>query len=490
MRGSLSRFVLIFVCVFAVGVSAARADTDEREKIFNAEIFSLINGLQVVVIPNHRVPVVSHMVWYRVGSADEPRGKSGIAHFLEHLMFKGTENIPPGEFSRRVRAMGGQDNAFTSYDYTAYFQNVTRDNLLTVMEMESERMRGLTFPEDEVDSELLVVMEERRQRVDNDPRAWFGEQLRALLYVNHPYGIPVIGWMEEIEGLSRDDAVRFYDRWYAPNNAILIVSGDITAEELKPMVSRTYGTIPARNLPERNWTNVPPMIGEPRLVMRHPTIRQPRFVRMYRVPSLRQNSEDALALQVLENVMSGSAATRLYRTLVVENNIATSVSMGYSGTFVDDGGLSIGALPAEGVSLEELEAAIDEQLRLLIRDGVDAAELAEAKQRLQDAAIFARDSITGPAMIFGRMLVTGGSVDDIEYWPYLIESVTAEQVQDVARRYLNPDQRDFRPAATGYMLPGDPAAPPLVEDIAVDTLEDLSAPDNDIIEIEELEAAE
>ncbi len=436
---------------------AVKAAAKPVEKVFNAETFTLINGMQVVVIPNHRVPVVAQMVWYRVGSADEDRGQSGLAHFVEHLMFKGSEHVPPGAFSTRVKTMGGNDNAFTSQDYTGYHEKVTLDHLPEIMEMEADRMRGLLFPPGDVASERNVVLEERRERTENDPRGYFGEQMKAMLFVNHPYANPVGGWFNEVDALTRDNVMAFYKKWYAPNNAVLVVTGDITAKELQPLASRTFGTIPARDIPQRHWTKVPPMLALPQLVMRHPDIEQPTWQRLYRVPSLHQNRNDALALDVLQEIMDGGAATRLYKALAVDKKIVSSVGLDYDPLAWDDGVLWISAVPADGVDMEALGNAVDAQLRILIAKGVADRELAEAKTRVRDQSAFARDSLMGPAMMLGSILISGGTVDDAEMWPALIDKVTAQQVQDVAKRFLNPDDFSRRPYVTGIMLPAGKA---------------------------------
>lgn len=423
----------------------------------------LENGMQVVVIPNHRVPVVTHMVWYKVGAADEPAGQSGIAHFVEHLMFKGSENIPPGEFSTRVKMMGGRDNAFTGQDLSAYFQSVASEHLETVMRMEADRMKGLLFPPAHVESERLVVLEERRQRTENDPSGYFYEQLRAMAFPNHPYGHPIIGWLHEVEALTRENVKAFYEKWYAPNNAILIVSGDVTAEELKPLAQEIYGVIPPRPVPERDWTAVPPLMGLPRLVMNHEAIQQPSVQRLYRVPGLSTNKEESLALQVLAEIFHSGAATRLYKSLVVEQKLASSVSFNYSNNAYSESVIWFHAVPQDGVSLSAIEQALDRELLKIIEHGVTAQELEDAKTRMKDAAVFARDSVRGPAMQIGNALITGASLDDIEYWPRDIDTVTAAQVQAVAGKYLHPTDINRRPYVTGHLLPAgyeDPLSSP------------------------------
>ncbi len=456
--------LLSFVLLTASPVPAAgnaagnAAAPEEQKKIFNAETFTLANGLQVVVIPNHRAPVVAHMVWYKTGAIDEDPSQSGIAHFVEHLMFKGTQKTPPGDFSKTVRAMGGQDNAFTAEDYTAYHEVIARQNLETIMEMEADRMANLTFPPDDVLSERKVVIEERRERTDNDPRGYFHEQLRAALFINHPYGSPVIGWLHEVDVLDRDHVKAFYETHYAPNNALLIVSGDITAAELRPLAEKIYGPVPAKNLPARHWTETPPLPGLATLTLHHPSIHQPILQRLYRAPSYGQNKQDSLALEVLQNIMDGGATSRLYKTLVVEKKLATSAGMSYDGTNLSDGTLSFALTPADNVSLDQLDHAVDEILRILIRDGISDQELRESKDRMKDSATYARDSLMGPAMIFGQALTTGAAIDDVEYWPAHIESVTAAQIQDVAKRYLNPDDYGMRPYVSGRLLPAETPA--------------------------------
>lgn len=426
------------------------------EKTFNAESFMLKNGMQVVVVPNHRAPVITQMVWYKTGAIDEPHGQSGVAHFVEHLMFKGTETIPPGEFSTRIKAMGGDDNAFTSQDYTAYFESVASSRLEDVMKMEADRMTGLTFPPDHVLSERKVVIEERRERTENDPRAYFGEQMRAALFVNHPYGSPVVGWLQEVDSLERDNVKRFYQDHYAPGNAVLVVSGDVTAGKLKPMAEKIFGTIPSRDVAERKWADVPPLLADSRLVLHHPSIRQPMVNRLYRVPSYGMNKDESLALQVLESILDGGAAARLYKTLVVEQKMASNAGLSYQADALSWGTLNVSLTPADDVAPEDLEFAFDEMLRTLIRDGVTETELREAKDRLKDEAVYARDSVMGPAMIFGQALTTGSTIDDVEYWPDNIEKVTARQVREVAEKYLNPDDSGTMPHVTGYLLPPVP----------------------------------
>lgn len=433
------------------------------EKVFNAEHFTLANGLEIVVIPNHRAPVVTQMVWYRVGAGDEKAGHSGLAHFLEHLMFKGSEGLAPGEFSRTIRSLGGNDNAFTGQDYTAYYQSVAKENLEKVMTMEAGRMRGLNVPADAWESERQVILEERRQRTDNDPRAQFSEQMNAALFVNNRYGSPVIGWMHEIEKVTWPEAKAFYDLWYAPNNAILVVSGDVTGEEVKALAEKTYGKIERREVPARDRLISPPLYSHVRVSLHHDAIQEPMVQQAYRVPGYRQNHEDSLALQVLDEIAGGGPTSRFYKSLVIDQKIAIQAGISYDGDVWDDGTFWAYATPAPGVALEKVQAALEAELRKLVESGVTDTELAEAKTRMQAAAIYARDDLEGPAMVFGHALATGSSVDDVEQWPAKIEGVTAAQIQDVVKRFLNPDADQKNPVVTGFLLPPEkeePAAMP------------------------------
>lgn len=424
-----------------------------QDKVYNAETFTLANGMQVVVIPNHRAPVVTHMIWYRVGAADEPRGQSGMAHYLEHLLFKGTPTLPTGEFSRRIRSLGGNENAFTAQDYTAFHESIAVEHLESIMKMEADRMMNTNPPPADFTSEQKVVIEERRQRTENDPRGFFAEQMKALLFINHPYGYPVIGWQHEVEALTWKEIQKFYKQHYGPNNAILVISGDITAAQLKPLAEKIYGPLKPIELPEREWTSVPPMIASPQLTLHHPMIRQPVFMRLYRLPSLKQNREDGYALSVLQDILDGGAATRLYKSLVVEQKIATGVNFSYDGLAWSDGTGWISVVPADGVELPVVEEALNKELRQVIADGVTEQELSEAKMRMQDSAAFARDSLAGPAMTVGQALITGIPLDDVEHWPRLIDAITREQIQSVAARYLDPDHINRRPYISGYLLP-------------------------------------
>lgn len=443
-------FLILFLPFLFTGISARAADANPT---FGAESFTLQNGMQVVVIPNHRVPVITHMIWYKAGAADEPPGLSGMAHYFEHLMFKGTETMEPGAFSKTIKTLGGNDNAFTGQDFTAYYQSVSVEHLKKIMQMEADRMLHLAPPPDHYASEKNVVLEERRQRTENDPAGLLSEQVQSALFVNHPYGTPVIGWMDEIKEYEWADVKTFYDRWYAPNNAIVVVSGDITAKKLKPLAEQIYGALPAKELPARTRYSVPPAKGLAVITSRDPSVRQASVRRVYIAPSFHSNKTDSLALQVLEDILAGGPAARLYQTLVVEDKAATSVSLSYQADALDYGTIWLSATPADGILPEDMEEKINTQLRRIVSEGVTAQELADSIQRLQDQAVYARDSLSGPAMVVGRMLATGSTLEDIENWPEDIAQVTAEQVQKAASLYLNPDKPWIRPPVTGYLLP-------------------------------------
>ena len=417
--------------------------------VFNPESFTLANGLQVVVIPNHRAPIAIQMVWYRVGAADEPAGKSGIAHFLEHLMFKGSKDVPPGAFSKIVARNGGQDNAFTSQDYTAYFQRVAKDRLELVMKLEADRMTGLVLTDAEVLPERDVVLEERRSRTDNNPGAQLYEHTRAALYMNHPYRVPVIGWKSEIEGLTTADAIAFYRRHYAPNNAILIVAGDVTAAEIRPLAEKYYGPIPRREVPPRVRATEPEQRAARRVVLKSPQVRQPSWSRTYLAPSYTTaGGGDAYALQVLAEIMGSGATSRLYRSLVVEQGVAASAGAWYSADGLDSGTFGVSGSPRPGTEIDAVEAALTAQIKALLSDGVSADEVARAKRSLLAGAIYVRDSLRAGPNIFGRALTSGRTIADVESWPDRVGEVTAEAVNAAAKKVF----RDNR-SVTGVLLP-------------------------------------
>jgi zinc protease len=418
-------------------------------------LFTLANGMDILVIPDHRAPVITHMVWYRVGSADEEQGKSGLAHFLEHLMFKGTAKNPTGHFSKILASLGGQENAFTGNDYTAYFQRVTRDHLEQVMSFEADRMTGLVLNDAVVNSERDVVLEERRMRTDNSPAAQLGEAMQATLFVNHPYGRPVIGWEQEIKALNRDEALAFYRRFYAPNNAILVVSGDVTPEEVRGLAEKIYGKIPKNDaIHPRVRPNEPEARADRRVVLADERVAQPNFTRNYLAPSYRTAKPgEAEALDVLAHVLGSGSLSRLYRKLVIDKKIAAGAGAWYGGMAFDTTRIGISATPLPGVSLEDLEKAVDGVIADLVAEGITAEELARAKTKLVAEVVYSWDDSFTLARMYGAALATGLSVEMLREWPERIRAVTADQVQDAAKKWLF-----SRHSVTGYLV--KPPAPP------------------------------
>src|SRR5438445_5211614 len=374
--------------------------------------FTLANGLEVVVIPDHRTPVVTHMLWYKVGSADETPGRSGLGHFLEHLMFKGTAKNPAGRFSQVIATIGGQENAFTAADYTGYFQRVPRDQLQTMMEFEADRMTGLVLTDEVVRPELNVVLEEHNMRVGNNPAARLGEQMDAALYLNHPYGRPVIGWRQEIEQHDREGALEFYRRFYSPNNAILVVAGDVTPEEIRTLAQEIYGKVPRVAEIKPRVRPQEPVQEAPRTVtLADPRVTQPSLSRYYLVPSsTTARAGESEALDVLTHILGHGANSRLYQTLVVDKAIAVSAGASYDGTAVDNTRLSVFATPKPGTSLPQLEEAVDAVLADLVANGVTAEELERSKSRMIANAIYANDNQRMLAQWYGASLATGTTV--------------------------------------------------------------------------------
>ena len=415
----------------------AQAATEEGE--WAPEIFELSNGMEVVVLPDHRAPVVTHMVWYRVGAADELPGKSGIAHLFEHLMFKATDDIPAGEFSKIVARNGGQDNAFTSWDYTAYFQRVAKDRLEAMMRMEAERMTDLILTEDVFTSERDVVKEERRQRIENNPGAILFEQLMASLFPDHPYGIPVIGHMDEVAELSLTDATDFYGFWYGPEKAVLVVAGDITAAELQPLAEDIYGVIPPKgDLAERDLPMVTPLAESVELTHTDPKVRQETWDEYWQATSysLPESGLEPHALDIATQILGGGRTSRLYQALVEDQKIAVDA---YAWSWTDLRGaglLSMGASPARGTELDALSEASHAVLADFLENGPTEEELERAKSNLVASSIFQRDSQMAMAQIYGSAAARGDSLESIASWPEEIESVTAEQVRETLAKYI------------------------------------------------------
>jgi zinc protease len=412
--------------------------------------FTLRNGMQVVVIPDHRAPVVTQMIWYKVGGMDDPPGHSGLAHFFEHMMFRGTRAEPGDAFSNTLARNGGDDNAFTTEDYTAFYEQLSRDRLKLAMTLEADRMAHLDLSDAAVRTERDVVLEERRMRVENSAQALAGEQLSAALYLSHPYGRPVIGWPEEVHRLGRAEAQSFYDHHYAPNNAILVIAGDISPGEVKSDADATLGAVPARALEPRAIYAEPERLGETRLAIARPDAAVPSFSRSYRVPGyLNDRPGQAEALEVLAALLGNDSSGALYRKLVVELKLATDAGASYDGNARNSGEFSVYAVPRPGVSLPAVEHAVDALLAHYAATPPAAADLAHIKTELVAGEIFRRDNQLSMATAYGQALSIGLTVADVQDWPRRIEAVSAASVRDAAVQALL-----RRNAATLYLTPG------------------------------------
>lgn len=417
--------------------------------------FELENGMKVVVIEDHRAPVVTHMVWYRVGAADEEPGKSGIAHFLEHLLFKGTDMAESGEFSKVVAANGGNDNAFTSSDYTAYHQRIANDRLGLLMRYEADRMTGLKLTKEDIETERQVVLEERASRTDSRPGALLAEQKSAALYQNHAYGRPIIGWEHEVKALSLEDINAFYRRYYMPANAILVVAGDVTPDEVRNLAGETYGKIKnppglVRESLKRRRPTEPPSVTPRRVEMFDPRAGSSRITRTYLVPSYSNAGQgEGEGLELLSDIIGGGSTARFYRDLVVDQAIAVDAGAYYRGGQLDYGEFTIYAVLAPGGDLDALEVALDKALKTVISDGVTSEELTRAKTNVVADAIYAQDSQVRLARRFGATLATGGSIEGSLSWPDDIKAATAEDVITAARNWLRIER-----SVTGTLQPG------------------------------------
>lgn len=402
---------------------------------------TLPNGLKIIVKEDHRAPTVAHMVWYRAGSMDEFNGTSGVAHVLEHMMFKGTKTLTAGEFSKRVAAAGGRENAFTSRDYTAYFQQVHKSKLPLVMKLEADRMANLQLSDAEFAKEIKVIMEERRWRTDDQPRALVYETLMATVFKAHPYRIPTVGWMRDLETMRAQDARDWYHRWYAPNNAVLIVSGDVKFEEVVKLAKQTYGVHKAKKLPERKAQDEPPQIGVRRVVVKAPA-ELPYVVMGFRVPRLTDIEKDIepFALEVLAGVLDGHDGARLTTQLIRSSRIAVEAGAGYEATSRGPALFTLEGTPAEGKSVTEVEAALRDEVRKIAENGVSEAELKRVKSQVVAQQVYKRDSLFGQAMEIATVEMSGFSHKQLDRILEKVKAVTAADVQAVARKYFGDDQ--------------------------------------------------
>ncbi|GAA6175635.1 M16 family metallopeptidase [Sulfitobacter pacificus] len=432
--------------LFAFALPPLMAQAAENEAV---TFLTLDNGMDVVVVEDHRAPAVQQMVWYRAGSADEPKGSSGVAHFLEHLLFKATDKMESGEFSATVAANGGRDNAFTSYDYTAYFQRIAADRLELMMQMESDRMKNIRLTPENIRTERDVILEERNQRTDSNPGALFNEQMNAAQYLNHRYGTPVIGWRHEMETLDLDDALAFYELYYSPNNAILVVSGDVDPDNVRALAEKYYGVIPANpDLPERLRTQEPPQTAERRLIFRDGRVAQPYVSRAYLAPERDPGAqEEAAALTILAEILGGGTTSVLAEKLQFDEQIATYTGAFYRGATLDDTAFDLVVVPAAGVTLQEAEDAMDAALASFMETGVDAAQLDRIKLQIRAEQIYARDNAEGVANRYGSALAIGLTVEDVQNWPDVLDAVTADDIMQAAEKLF-----DRRASVTGWLM--------------------------------------
>jgi zinc protease len=446
----MSDFLRLAGAVLALSVALAlAAPVAARTDGAKISHFTLANGLELVVIPDHRAPVVTHMVWYKVGAADETAGKSGLAHFLEHLMFKGTAKNPSGKFSQAVAAIGAHENAFTANDYTGYYQRIPADQLKSMMDYEADRMTGLRLTDEVVLPERNVILEEENMRIENNPRARLGVQIDAALYLNYPYGKPTIGWRHEMEGLNRDDAIGFYRRFYAPNDAIVVVAGDVEPDQALKFAEDTYGKLAAnKTIVPRERPQEPPPAAERLLTLADAHVEQPMLQRAYLVPSFHTAKPgQSEALEVLAQILGTGENSRLYRVLVQDKHVAVAAEAGYDSAALDLSKFDVYGVPQPGIGLPQLESEIDSVIADVADKGIGADELTRAKTRLIADAIYAQDNQMTLARWYGTALTTGATVADVQHWPDRIRAVTAGEVQDAARQWLVKIR-----SVTGYLV--------------------------------------
>jgi len=435
-----------FVALFFAAIICPSASAEEP-KVFQ---FALQDGLSVLVIPDHRAPIVTQIVVYRVGASDDPPGNSGLAHFFEHMMFRGTSSVPGDQFALTVARNGGEDNAFTTEDYTAFYEQIAKDRLRLVMGLDADRMVNLDLSDNNVRTERDVVLEERRMRIDNDPQALLREQMDAALHLSHPYGRPVIGWPEEIRRIGRIEAQSYYSRHYAPNNAILVVVGDVAPDQVRMDAEATYGKLSARELVPRADYAQPQRLAETRLTMHSDNAKSPQFIRIYRVPSYTEAKPgEAESLDVLAQLLGGDATSALYRELVVKRRLASDAGASYSGYARDAGEFDVYASPRPGVKMESIEQTIDAILKSYATADAKPADIERAKTQLVAGAMYQRDNQLDLASAYGQALAIGLTVDDVRDWPGRIRAVTAQQIRDAAAKDIIK-----RESVTGFLLPG------------------------------------
>lgn len=448
-RSTLGAAAALAAAPLARASAQAAPPAAAERPLFGARQWRLANGLNVVLVENRRAPVVAQYLYYAAGGAEDPAGRSGVAHFLEHMMFKGSPNVPSGELSRRVAREGGNDNAFTSRDVTAYFQQVEASRLPLVMAMEADRFAAALIPPDQVESERNVILEERRQRTDSSARARFQEAFRAALWGPQAWpGRPIIGWEEEIRAITRDDLAGFYDRFYAPHNATLVVSGAVEEAELRALAEEHYGKVPARPGAGRDRARAPTAPHEARLTRRETTAREALMLRAWIAPSLTAGeARHALPLEVLAHLLGGGQGSRLYAALV-ETGLAVSAGASYDSESAGETEFTLWAIPRRGVAPERLEQEAAAVIARLLQDGPTEAEVARSTRQLSAGALLALDSFGAAPRMLGGALAIGLPAEVVEFWPSRLRAVTQPQVAAAARAVLG-----AAADTTGWLLP-------------------------------------
>ena len=446
MTGSKSFLAALALTALPCVAFAQPDATTERAPTFQ---FSLTNGMQVLVIPDHRAPVVTQMLWFKVGGVVDPPGISGLAHFFEHMMFRGTKAVPGDLYSQTIAKNGGEENAFTTHDYTAFYEQISADRLKLAMELEADRLANLDLSDSNVTTERDVVLEERRMRVENNPQALTTEQMEAALHLSHSYGRPVVGWPEEVRHIDRVSAQDFYRHHYAPNNATLIIAGDVTPDQVRVMAQSIYGKVVARQLQPRAEFAEPPRLTETRMTVVRPDVQVPVFMRTYRVPSYAQAAAgQAESFETLAQIMGGDQTAALYRILVEEKKLATDAGSSYEGYARDAAEFSVYAVPRPGVPLETLEKAVDQVIQTFAAAQARPSDLARAKTQLVASVTYRQDSQFSMASAYGQALMIGLTVDDVNEWPTRIRAVNPAGVQKAAQGLIR------RNAVTAYLEPG------------------------------------
>lgn len=439
--------VIIAVAVYFL-YGRAHAPRDVREAV-PVERMTLRNGLTLVIMPNSRIPAVTHLLLVKAGGADDPYGKTGVAHYIEHLMFSGTEANPAGSYERAIARLGGEQNAFTSRDYTGYYATVPKDALEQVMQLETDRLRNLRFTPEQAARELKVITEERNMRVENNPGALLAEQLDAITFLNHPYGKPLIGWAEDMASFTGADAQRYFDQYYTPRNMVLVVAGDVEPRQVRRLAQRYFGELTAGPVPPRDWPKEPPLRLTRHAEMRDPNVQAPRLIRQYVAPSLRDgDTKQAMPLELLAQYLGGGQTSLLYQKLVREQQLASAVSADYDAFSLGPALFRISVTARSGVPLATVERALDALIEESLGQAPPDADVARAKVQHKAAAVYAQDGLQPLAMLIGDLYMIGLDEQVFYTWSEEVDAVTPLEILDAAQQVLAPHRR-----VTGWLLP-------------------------------------